>query len=126
MGVPHATSKDDYYDGDYIPKGTICIPNTWSLNHDPNVYGPDAEEFWLERHLDRTDQLKDGLLGISEGHSTYGFGQRICIGRHVANNSLFIAIATILWTMQLEGVKDLDSNVVVPNINAEEQHGILS
>ncbi|KAF5372074.1 hypothetical protein D9758_005051 [Tetrapyrgos nigripes] len=126
MGIPHLNSEDDYYDGYYIPKGTICIPNTWSLNHDPDVYGPDAEEFRPERHLDENGQLKDGLLGLSEGHSTYGFGQRICVGRHVANNSLFIIIATILWTMRLEGVKDSDGNVVLPDVNAEEESGILS
>ncbi|KAF5372164.1 hypothetical protein D9758_005053 [Tetrapyrgos nigripes] len=126
LGVPHVTNEDDYYDGYYIPKGTICIPNAWSLNHDPDIYGPDAEEFRPERHLDENGQLKDGLLGSSEGHYTYGFGQRICSGRHFANNSLFILVATILWTMRLEGVKDSDGNVVVPVINAEEEHGILS
>ncbi|KAF5372223.1 hypothetical protein D9758_005009 [Tetrapyrgos nigripes] len=126
MGVPHVTSEDDYYDGYYIPKGTICVPDTSSLNHDPDVYGPDAQEFRPERHIDENGQLKDGLLGLSEGHSTYGFGQRICVGRHVANNSLFITIATILWTIRLEGVKDSDGNVVLPDVNAEEENGIFS
>ncbi|KAF5338126.1 hypothetical protein D9758_015375 [Tetrapyrgos nigripes] len=50
----------------------------------------------------------------------------ICVGRHVANNSLFITIATILWTMRLEGRKDSNGNVVLPNVNAEEESGILS
>ncbi|KAF5372141.1 hypothetical protein D9758_005058 [Tetrapyrgos nigripes] len=127
IGIPHATSEDDYYDGYYIPKGTICIANIGSLNHDPDVYGPDVAEFRPERHLDETGQLKDGLLGLSEGHCSYGFGQRICVGRHVANNSLFIAIATILWTMRLEGVKGLDGKIIVPDINAEEAHsGVVS
>ncbi|KAF5372236.1 hypothetical protein D9758_005061 [Tetrapyrgos nigripes] len=126
MGIPHVSSEDDYYDGYYIPKGTICIPNTWSLHHDPDIYGPDVAEFRPERHLDETGQLKDGLLGLSEGHFSYGFGQRICVGRHVANNSLFIAIATALWTMRLEGAKDSDGNVMLPDVNGEEENGILS
>ncbi|KAF5372138.1 hypothetical protein D9758_005075 [Tetrapyrgos nigripes] len=126
MGVPHVNSEDDYYDGYYIPKGTICVPNTWSLHHDPDIYGPDVAKFRPERHLDETGQLKDGLLGLSEGHYSYGFGQRICSGRHVANNSLFIAMATILWTMRLEGAKDSDGNVMLPDVNGEEENGILS
>ncbi|KAF5372139.1 hypothetical protein D9758_005076 [Tetrapyrgos nigripes] len=125
MGLPHVSSEDDYYDGYYIPKGTICLANVGSLHHDPDIYGPDAAEFRPERHLDEAGQLKDGLLGLSEGHYSYGFGQRICVGRHVANNSLFIAMATILWTMRLEGVKDSDGKVVVPDVNAEEEHSSL-
>ncbi|KAF5372098.1 hypothetical protein D9758_005093 [Tetrapyrgos nigripes] len=125
VGIPHVSTEDDYYDGYYIPKGTLCLANVWSLNHDPEIYGPDAEEFRPERHLDENGQLKDGLLGLSDGHFTYGFGQRICVGRHVANNTLFMEAATILWTMRLEGVKDSDGNVVVPDVNAEEENGVL-
>jgi hypothetical protein len=35
-------------------------------------------------------------------------------------------VAIILWAMRLEGVKDLDGNVVLPDIDAEEEHGVLS
>jgi cytochrome P450 len=111
------------------------------LNHDPDIYGPDAKDFRPERHLDKNGQLKDEILGSPEGHFTYGFGQRsvhktgedisisllnrICVGRHVANNSLFIIMATILWTMRLEGGKDSNGKLLVPDVDAEEENGIL-
>jgi cytochrome P450 len=31
-----------------------------------------------------------------EGHIVYSFGRRICVGQHVANNTMFIAYAVML------------------------------
>ncbi|KAK7444772.1 hypothetical protein VKT23_015089 [Stygiomarasmius scandens] len=101
----------------------MCIPNVWCMNHDPEVYGPDADNFRPDRHLDEHGDLKDEN---SEGHHTYGFGLRNCVGRHVANNSLFIQIATILWTMSLEPGKDSNGNIVKPSANAENENGIAT
>ena len=30
-GVPHRVSEDDIHDGYYIPKGSLIIPNIWSI-----------------------------------------------------------------------------------------------
>ncbi|THU95919.1 cytochrome P450, partial [Dendrothele bispora CBS 962.96] len=109
FGLAHAINEDDYYDGYYIPKGSICIASSWSINRDPSVYGSDADEFRPERYLDKNGNLKDET---SEGHFAYGFGQRLCVGRHVANNTLFISMATILWTMFLEPQKDAKGNPI--------------
>ncbi|KAF8991172.1 cytochrome P450 [Cyathus striatus] len=95
LGIPHRTSEDDVYNGYFIPKGTVCIVNTWGLNHDKKVYGEDADFFRPERHLIVDDKLKE------DGHSTYGFGRRGCVGKHVANNSMFIQAARILWAFNI-------------------------
>ena len=29
LGVAHATTEDDVYNGYFIPKGTTVLPNTW-------------------------------------------------------------------------------------------------
>jgi cytochrome P450 len=29
MGIPHMSTVDDIYDGYYIPKGSILMPNIW-------------------------------------------------------------------------------------------------
>ena len=34
-GPPHQTTEDDWYEGTFIPKGTVCIPNVWHLKRDP-------------------------------------------------------------------------------------------
>ncbi|KAF9074345.1 cytochrome P450 [Rhodocollybia butyracea] len=98
FGLPHASMEDDWYEDKYfIPKGTICIANIWSINRSTNIYGADAVEFRPERFLN-----EDGTLRSDEDeHSAYGFGRRICVGRHVADNSLFINIATVLWALNI-------------------------
>ncbi|KAF5368991.1 hypothetical protein D9758_002839 [Tetrapyrgos nigripes] len=116
VGVPHAVSEDDYYDGYLIPKGAIVFANVRSLNRDTEIYGSNAEEFRPERHLAEDGNLIDPK---DDGHFTYGFGARICVGRHVANNFLFIALANILWAMRIESLKDSAGNPILPDPNVE-------
>ena len=35
LGTPHCTSEDVELNGYIIPKGTLVIPNVWSISHDP-------------------------------------------------------------------------------------------
>src|SRR5579863_6175656 len=102
LGVPHAATEADWYEGMFIPKGTVCIPNVWHCNHDHAVFGEDADEFRPGRHLDEHGELLSGSAGtIQVGHVTFGFGRRICEGVQLANNTLFITTAWILWATRL-------------------------
>ena len=107
LAAPHRSTEDDWYEGMFIPKGTICIPNVWLMNRDPEIFGKNTEHFEPERYLDANGETAPGMSEIREdGHFSYGFGRRICVGRHVADNSLFINIAVILWATNIEGKKD--------------------
>ncbi|KAI0292399.1 cytochrome P450 [Russula brevipes] len=107
LALPHCTSEDDWYDGMFIPKGTICLPNIWHCHHDPSAYGDNAASFDPERFLDSSGKITLGQADThGEGHSTYGFGRRVCVGNLVANDTLFISIATTLWASNLERVRD--------------------
>ena len=78
LGLPHCTSEDDWYEGCFIPKGTIVIANVWALHHDCTVYGDDAQHFNPARHLDSKGNLGPGPADSKEeGHFTYGFGRRV-------------------------------------------------
>ncbi|KAJ7653935.1 cytochrome P450 [Mycena polygramma] len=114
VGLPHQSLEDDWYEGYFIPKGTICIANVWALNRDVEAYGADAADFNPSRYLDEKGQLKPALADTKEGHVSYGFGRRICIGRHVANNSLFIGIACILWGADIRPTKDAAGKPIIP------------
>ncbi|KAI0293124.1 cytochrome P450 [Russula brevipes] len=114
LGVPLTAAEDDWYEGMFIPKGTICIPNLWQCNHDPTSYGDDAESFNPERFLDENSRLIPGPVETrDDGHCTYGFGRRACVGKYAANDFLFIAMATVLWATRLERARD-ESGKEVP------------
>jgi len=107
LGIPHSTTEDDWYEGMFIPKGTICFTNLWQCNLDPGSYGDDAADFNPGRFLDEQCSLIPGPAETrDDGHSGYGFGKRACVGKHVANESLFISMATVLWAVRLECPRD--------------------
>jgi cytochrome P450 len=107
FSIPHSTTEDDWYDGMFIPKGTTCVPNLWPCHHDPTAYGDDAASFNPGRFLDSFGKVTPGPAETrGEGHGSYGFGKRSCIGNHVANDAFFIFMATLLWAMNLERVCD--------------------
>ncbi|KAH9039741.1 cytochrome P450 [Lactarius hengduanensis] len=102
LGVPHASTVDDQYEGMFIPKGTVCFQNMRVLNFDPDVFGSNAAEFDPTRYLDEKGQVKVLMRGREEGHVSFGFGRRVCPGRHVAEGTLGIDFATLLWAMRFE------------------------
>ena len=107
LSLPHATTEDDWYNGMFIPKGTILLTNLWQCHHDSSSYGEDAASFKPERFLDKDGKIVPGPAETrEEGHCTYGFGRRICVGRHVSNDSLFVFMATTLWAANFEQVRD--------------------
>ncbi|KAH9990619.1 cytochrome P450 [Russula vinacea] len=116
LGVPHTTTEDDWYEGMFIPKGTMCMVNLWQCHQDPASYGPDAASFNPERFLDEHGRLIPGPMETrDDGHSTYGFGRRSCVGKHAANDTLFIDIATVLWAVQLECALDESGKDIPPD-----------
>ena len=107
LNIPHTSMQDDWYEGMFIPKGSVCMVNLWQCHHDPAIYGPDAASFNPDRYLDEHGKLIPGPAETrDDGHSSFGFGRRSCVGKHAANDSLFINIATVLWAARLEHGQD--------------------
>ena len=107
LGIPHVSTEDDWYEGMFIPKGTICIPNMWHMNRDSELFGKNADDFDPTRYLDSSGDVAPAISDIKEhGHFSYGFGRRNCPGRYMADNSLFINIAVTLWATKMERKKD--------------------
>ena len=102
FGVPHASTEDDWYEGMFIPKGTICLPNMRILNSDPEMFGSNAAEYDPARYLDENGQVKVVMESREEGHVMFGFGRRVCPGRYVTEGTLAIDFATLLWAMRFE------------------------
>ncbi|KAI0066945.1 cytochrome P450 [Artomyces pyxidatus] len=126
VGLPHRVMEDDWYEGMFIPAGTICIGNVWALNRDPESYGADAEHFNPARFLNEKGELTSGPAETKdEGHHTYGFGRRVCVGKHIANNSMFIDIALMLWGCKFEHAKDEHGNTIPIDFDGWMEDGLI-
>ncbi|KAG2136722.1 cytochrome P450 [Suillus clintonianus] len=95
FGVPHATTTSDVYNGYFIPKGIFR-----AMTHDPKKY-PSPDEFKPERFLHEDGSLTSDTMSLA-----FGWGRRICVGRHVAEASSWIAIVNFLAFFSAH--KDLD------------------
>ncbi|KAJ7508828.1 cytochrome P450 [Mycena galericulata] len=102
-------SQDDWYDGKFIRKGTICIPNIWAINRDPKIYGDDAHLFRPERYLDVNGEwLRFNSTPIKKK-------AMLRLGKYFALDNLFINVATTLWMFDIRRTKDLEGRPIIPN-----------
>ncbi|EIW55459.1 cytochrome P450 [Trametes versicolor FP-101664 SS1] len=111
LGIPHRLIQDDEYRGYLIPKGTLVLPNLWCVTL-PRRY-PDPEAFIPERFL------KDGKLNpdISDpSEFAFGYGRRICPGRHFAEASLFLTVSSVLHTLSVTPPLDVAGKPQRPKI----------
>ncbi|VDC06014.1 unnamed protein product [Peniophora sp. CBMAI 1063] len=98
LAVPHATSRDDVFEGSFIPKGTTVYANIYTMMQDSELF-PDPDVFRPERFLPAGDLPLDPRL--RDFTLPFGFGRRLCPGMHVASQSLFIVISRLLWAFDV-------------------------
>lgn len=92
--------------------------------HDSEMF-PNPDEFNPDRFL----QFNDGKLEINRSLSkcdegNFGFGRRICPGRHLALSSIFINIASVVAAFTLEKARDKDGNVI--ELSGEYTSGLIA
>ncbi|KIK59245.1 hypothetical protein GYMLUDRAFT_44616 [Collybiopsis luxurians FD-317 M1] len=123
LGVPHLVTQDDIYEGHFIPKGSIVISNAWSICHDEKVY-PNPNQFDPSRFLDAEGKLDPNIKDHST--ATFGFGRRVCPGKHIALASLFIVIASILTCYTIEPELDEHGEPVMPEVKWNPEPTMLN
>ncbi|KAF8885565.1 cytochrome P450 [Gymnopilus junonius] len=102
-GIPHCSMEDDIYNGMFIPKGSVIVANTRGITLDGDVYKE-------PRIFDPSRYLRGEPYPV--GH--FGFGRRICPGRHLADSSVWIAIASILAVFNISPVEEADGTPILP------------
>ncbi|KAF8880397.1 cytochrome P450 [Infundibulicybe gibba] len=99
-------SIDDVYKGFFIPKGSVVFPNVWAMTRNEDVY-KDPDSFHPGRYFD--DQ---GKLNGDDTILTFGFGERVCVGRHLASSTIWLIIASVLATLNIAKAKDSRGNEI--------------
>jgi hypothetical protein len=81
------------------------------MTHDPRVYH--------EPHIfnpDRFGSSIEGGAGEPYPLGQFGFGRRICVGRFLADDSVWIIVATMLATLDFSKTVAEDGTVIEPRV----------
>ncbi|EJC99766.1 cytochrome P450 [Fomitiporia mediterranea MF3/22] len=112
LGISHRAIEEGELEGKYIPKGSMIIPNVWQMMHDERNYN-NPMEFNPDRFIAKTDDtflssVPDPALAV------FGFGRRICPGRHFAEADIWLAIASILTVFDIRPAVDDKGSEILP------------
>ncbi|KAJ3519719.1 hypothetical protein NMY22_g13072 [Coprinellus aureogranulatus] len=119
IAIPHLLNSEDEYRGYRLPEGAIIIPNAWAMLHDEGVY-EDPFEFKPDRFINPETGQLDFTRARDPGHACWGFGRRICPARYMAFDSIWLAIASLVYVFDLEKAK-----VKRRNANGEEVEEVV-
>ncbi|KAF5355230.1 hypothetical protein D9758_005996 [Tetrapyrgos nigripes] len=110
MGTTRQTTEDDVYENYFIPKGSIVQLNAWAMLHDPEHF-PEPDLFKPERFLTKDGKvIEDAVLAAH-----FGFGRRVCPGRHLALNTIWITLTAILHCFNVRKAKDANGKEIEIN-----------
>lgn len=118
LGLPHATTTSDVYEGYHIPKDCIVLFNVWAMSRDFS----NPEDFDPGRHL-----ASDGKLAPQAKQNNtifFGFGRRVCPGHYFADNALWAAAAVLLSALRFENPRDSAGNII--QVKPKFTHGQIS
>lgn len=103
-GVAHEAEQDDFYQGYLIPKGSRILPMDYSFLHNETKY-PDPWNFRPERWLEPgwpSYQEPLSQYPTIMGMSSFGWGQRACLGQSLTRDETFVACGMLLWGFNLK------------------------
>ena len=86
--MQRTATEDITVGGMDIKKGDLVKLFYPSVNHDPEIFGDDAEVF----DITRTRRMAD----LKNQHRTFGVGQHFCIGSHLARKELCVMFEEII------------------------------
>ncbi|KAJ7164332.1 cytochrome P450 [Mycena filopes] len=114
LAIAHYLNVPDVFRGYSIPANSVVLGNSWAILHNEDVY-PDPEAFKPERFL------LDGHLNpaVPDPDAAFGFGRRLCPGRHMATASLWSCIASILATFDITKALDEQGHEIEPSYEFE-------
>ncbi|KAJ6557525.1 putative monooxygenase [Mycena capillaripes] len=110
LGVVHALSEDDIYQGMHLPKGSIVTANIWHMLHDPEVFANP-----MQFDPDRYQNLDSEMGKVT--NVVFGFGRRLCPGKSLAESILFAIAVTVLATCEIVPPVDKNGTDIIQNVS---------
>ena len=87
-----------------------------AIFHNEKLYGPDTLAFNPDRFIKREGKE----LPPDPEPIAFGFGRRICPGRHLAVNTIWLVIAHLLHSFEMVKEVDSDGKEIEPVIQYSE------
>lgn len=106
--IKHFSDNTITYKQHVIPKGTVLLANTSAMHYDETRY-PEPHVFRPERYLDHPRLSAEYMVAAdpyARDHFTFGGGRRACPAARLAENTLDIAAAGLLWALEISPPKD--------------------
>ncbi|KAF8955139.1 cytochrome P450 [Flammula alnicola] len=97
LSFPHLASEDDEYNGFYIPKNSQVVASIWNMHRDPANFSNPAIFDPLRWYNPTEDEKVRQDASMLDGIWTFG----ICPGRRLAVDSIWIAVAHLLWAFDI-------------------------
>ncbi|KAF5391128.1 hypothetical protein D9757_003045 [Collybiopsis confluens] len=113
ISIPHSATEDDYYEGIFIPKGTMLVANICAILQDEAIYGSDTERFLPERFLTDHGEINKNL----SSDAAFGYGRRQCPGKVMAKELMWISVVSILATFDIYLPMDEHGTPLEPTVD---------
>ncbi|CAE7105448.1 unnamed protein product [Rhizoctonia solani] len=111
MEVPHRVRQEDEYRGYRIPANSTVRYNIYAITRDERMF-PDPEKFIPERF----DGSNPGPKPLDPRAFMFGVGRRICPGRDIVDASLYLIMANIIATTDINKPRDETGREYEPEI----------
>jgi len=111
--IKRYADADVRYNDFVIPKGTVLLGNAMFLGSDPTKYD-NPKDFKPERYLNFPRSSFEYAAGdqTKRDHFSFGTGRRLCPGAKLAEMTLDLALANMLWALAVrppKGVAAIDA-----------------
>lgn len=94
--VPKDSKTPFVVDGQVIPPGTVVSMSVYTMHMSSNVWGPNARDF------DPARWTNDKSSGLASQLVPFSIGKRNCIGQNLALAELYLGIAHLFYTYDID------------------------
>lgn len=104
LGLPRVAPLDgETICDEFFPEGQGVIMNACVINFNKKIFGEDADQFiperWMRNGVEKANEMERHML-------QFGYGPRICIGKHITNIEMYKLLPTILRDFEFVGLED--------------------
>ncbi|WCJ30958.1 Cytochrome P450 superfamily protein [Euphorbia peplus] len=102
--LPHKSSTDCTVSGFHVPRGTMLLVNTWSMNKDPRLW-EEPDKFIPER-FEGSESMEEYNYKLLP----FGAGRRACPGAGMAKRMVGLTLGSLIQCFEWEriGEEDID------------------